>query len=137
MLEVRNPSRHKISYSLTIRDSGDFLPRQTLGYLPSLAAGKLKTFHYLTRVTRRGVYQFSDIHLATRFPFGLFVKSREIDLPEDAIVYPAIARVPFGMRTARSVTRPTSAATATPTSRTAATEGLQNRYRLFPCASWR
>lgn len=89
VLEVRNPSRHKISYSLTIRDSGDFLPRQTLGYLPSLAAGELKTFHYLARVTRRGLYQFSTIHIATRFPFGLFEKIRIIPLHQSFVAYPA------------------------------------------------
>ncbi|MFQ5851730.1 MAG: DUF58 domain-containing protein [Candidatus Binatia bacterium] len=88
VLEVRNPSRHKISYSLTIRDGGDFFPRRTLGYLPSLTPGDVRTFHYLAQVRTRGLYQFSPVHLVTRFPFGLFEKVRIIPVQQSFIAYP-------------------------------------------------
>jgi uncharacterized protein (DUF58 family) len=88
VVEIQNPHRHKVSYSLTIRDGGDFFPRQTLGYLPSLAPGELRTFHYLAQVKRRGLYQFSPFHLATRFPFGLFEKVRIVPLQQSFIAYP-------------------------------------------------
>lgn len=88
VLEVRNPHRHKISYSLTISDGVDLLPRRTLGYLPSLAPGELRSFHYLAQVEKRGVHRFGLVHLVTRFPFGLFEKVRLIPLQENFIAYP-------------------------------------------------
>lgn len=89
VVEVKNPSRHKVSYSLTIQDGGDFSPRQTIGYLPSLTSGELRTFHYLTHVKRRGLHQFGPAHLLTRFPFGLFEKVRIVPIQQSFIAYPS------------------------------------------------
>jgi uncharacterized protein (DUF58 family) len=88
VLEVCNPHRHKISYSLALSDGMDFLPRRVLGYLPSLAPGELKSFHYLAQVERRGVHYFGPVHLITRFPFSLFEKVRLIPLQENFVAYP-------------------------------------------------
>jgi uncharacterized protein (DUF58 family) len=93
VLEVRNPDRHKISYSLTVGDGGDFLTRRTLGYLTSLAPGESKNFHYLAQVGKRGQHSFGPIHLITRFPFGLFEKVRIIPLEESFVAYPAILEI--------------------------------------------
>ncbi len=43
---------------------------------------------------RRGELDFASLRVSTRFPFGLFVKSVEIEAPETALVYPAL--VPIG-----------------------------------------
>ncbi len=88
VVEVQNPHQYKVSYSLTIRDGGDFFPRQTLGYIPSLGPGELRTFHYLAHVKWRGRHQFSPVHIATRFPFGLFEKVRIIPIQQSFIAYP-------------------------------------------------
>lgn len=37
---------------------------------------------------RRGKYAFKGLRIATRFPFGLFDKSRDVDLPSEVVVYP-------------------------------------------------
>lgn len=39
---------------------------------------------------RRGEQAFASLRVSTRFPFGLFVKSLEIDAPESALVYPML-----------------------------------------------
>lgn len=90
ILEVRNPHRHKISYALTVSDSGDFLPRRKLGYLSSLAPGESRSFPYLAQVETRGLHRFAPVHLLTRFPFGLFEKVRIVPLEASFIAYPAL-----------------------------------------------
>lgn len=90
VLEVRNPHRSKISYSLAVSDAGDFFPRRTLGYLPSLAPGESRSFHYLVQVGKRGPQRFGPVHLVTRFPFGLFEKVRIIPLEQSFIAYPGL-----------------------------------------------
>ncbi|MFQ5903305.1 MAG: DUF58 domain-containing protein [Candidatus Binatia bacterium] len=90
VLEVRNPHRHKVSYSLMISDGGDFLPRRIIGYLPSLGPGESKSFHYLAQVGKRGLHRFGSVHLITRFPFGLFEKVRLIPLQGNLIAYPGL-----------------------------------------------
>ena len=90
LLEVRNPHQRKISYALTVTDAGDFLPRRTLGYLSTLAAGESRSFPYLAQVERRGLHHFGPVHLITRFPFGLFEKVRIIPLEESFIAYPGL-----------------------------------------------
>ena len=90
VLEIRNPHPSKISYSLIIRDGGDFFSRRTLGYVPSLQPGEVKTFHYLVQAGQRGRHQFEPVHIVTRFPFGLFEKTRIIPLQDHIIAYPGI-----------------------------------------------
>lgn len=92
-MEVRNPGRRKTSYSLSLSDAGDFFPRRTLGYLPSLAPGEAKSFHYLAHVDKRGQHYFGPVHLITRFPFGLFEKVRIIPLEESLIAYPGTREI--------------------------------------------
>lgn len=90
VLEVRNPHRRKISYALTVSDSGDFFPRRKLGYISSLYPGESRSFPYLAQVETRGLHRFGPVHLITRFPFGLFEKVRIIPLEASFIVYPGL-----------------------------------------------
>ncbi|MFO0687370.1 MAG: DUF58 domain-containing protein [Myxococcota bacterium] len=48
--------------------------------------------------TRRGDQAFAALRVSTRFPFGLFVKSVELEAEEDVLVYPAIGPVASGLR---------------------------------------
>lgn len=88
VVEVRNPDRHTISYSLKVSDCGNFFPRRTLGYIPSLEPGESRSFHYLVQAQKRGEYRFGPIHLTTRFPFGLFEKVRIIPAEGRFVAYP-------------------------------------------------
>ncbi|HUL34283.1 MAG TPA: DUF58 domain-containing protein [Candidatus Eisenbacteria bacterium] len=40
---------------------------------------------------RRGVYRQEAFRIVTRFPFGFLEKARRVDLPTEALVYPAVA----------------------------------------------
>ncbi len=88
VLEVKNPGSNRISYSLNVRDGASFHPRQTLGYIPTLPPGEKRVFHYLAQVEKRGRYEFGPVQLVTRFPFGLFEKTRIIPLHQSFIAYP-------------------------------------------------
>lgn len=88
-IEVRNPHRRMICYSLAVSDGGDFFPRRRLGYLSCLGPGESRSFHYLAQVERRGEYSFGPVYLSTRFPFGLFEKVRLIRAPATFVAYPA------------------------------------------------
>lgn len=94
IVEVRNPHPSKTSYSLKISDAGDFLPRRALGRLLSLGPGEAKSFPYLAQVGKRGPHRFGQIHVVSRFPFGLFEKVRLIPMEELFVAYPGIKEVP-------------------------------------------
>jgi uncharacterized protein (DUF58 family) len=94
ILQVRNLHRKRHAYSLTVSDGGDFLPRRRLGYIPSLAPGETRTFHYLAQAESRGRHRFGSLHLITRFPFGLFEKVRLISSEQGFVAYPAHREVP-------------------------------------------
>lgn len=94
ILQARNRHRKRHAYSLTISDGGDFFPRRALGYIPSLAPGETRSFHYLAQAERRGPGRFGSVHLITRFPFGIFEKVRIIPLGEGFVAYPGHAEVP-------------------------------------------
>lgn len=88
VLKVLNSHRQKISYSLMIRDSGSFFAPRNLGYIPCLRPGETRSFHYLIQVEKRGLYQFGPVQVVTRFPFGLFEKTRIIPNGQSLIAYP-------------------------------------------------
>lgn len=45
---------------------------------------------YALRPERRGRLRFHSVRVSTRFPFGLFLKSRTLHAPGEALVYPQI-----------------------------------------------
>lgn len=48
----------------------------------------------LLTMPRRGRHRLPPAVVATRFPFGLFVKRKDLDVPEHVLVYPRIDPVP-------------------------------------------
>lgn len=59
-----------------------------------IAPGGCADRQYVFAPERRGDLRFDRVRASTRFPFGLFVKSLEIELPEDALVYPEVWTTP-------------------------------------------
>ena len=105
VLRLYNDQRRNASFAITIEDrleadSG----LTTAGRTFALRIGPQSSEHrsYLFEPERRGDIHFEGFRVSTRFPFGLFVKSRELDLPERAIVYPPVQRVPLEVLTAPS-----------------------------------
>jgi uncharacterized protein (DUF58 family) len=60
-------------------------------YFPYLAAGQVAQQSVELQFPRRGVYRQEALGLQTRFPFGFVEKTRRVNSPLEAVVYPAIA----------------------------------------------
>jgi len=103
VLRVHNHGRRNASFAIAIEDRLDTgLGFEVAGRAFALRVGPLscENRNYLFEPDRRGEIRFDGFRVSTRFPFGLFVKSRELDLPELAIVYPAVRRVPLDLHSA-------------------------------------
>jgi uncharacterized protein (DUF58 family) len=55
-----------------------------------VAPGCCETRRYRLQPARRGALAFVGFRVSTRFPFGLFLKSLELESPEETLVYPEI-----------------------------------------------
>ena len=105
VLRVHNGQRRNASFAITIEDRLDVnAGLEAAGRTFALRIGPRSSEDrsYLFEPEGRGDIRFAGFRVSTRFPFGLFVKSRELDLPERAIVYPCVKRVPLDARTAPS-----------------------------------
>jgi uncharacterized protein (DUF58 family) len=82
--EVRNLKRRLPSFAVEITEAG----RDGHAWVHAVEPGA--TAHARAEVTfpRRGVYPLETLTLATSFPFGLFRKERDVELPGEAVVWP-------------------------------------------------
>ena len=55
-----------------------------------LPAASAQTATYRHTFVRRGRHELVAVRVATRFPFGLFRKSRDVELTTEVLVYPAL-----------------------------------------------
>ncbi len=107
LIEVHNGQRRIPAFALLIEDRARSdsaalrrLPRparrgrqpETVGRVFALrvAPESLVARTYMLRPPHRGALSFHSVRVATRFPFGLFLKSRTIEALGDALVYPAV-----------------------------------------------
>jgi uncharacterized protein (DUF58 family) len=91
-LRVTNAGRRRTSFGVEIRDALESEPgeRRVVGRITRLGPGEMRTLHALWTFDRRGRRRFRSIHLVTRFPFGLFEKTRIVRLPAEVVVFPAV-----------------------------------------------
>jgi uncharacterized protein (DUF58 family) len=61
-------------------------------FLAHVAAGATTEARSFNSFVRRGTYPLRTLTLVTGFPFGLFVKERDIELPGEVIVWPRTDR---------------------------------------------
>lgn len=95
---VRNRKRRLPSVSLELADRE--LARGTErirtapepAYVPLVAPGETARASMQLTLSRRGVYAFSRLVVATAYPFGLFIKERDIVLPGTLVVWPRTDR---------------------------------------------
>ncbi len=107
-IRIRNRQSRVAAFALSIEDR---LAPQALRRGPA-AAGRCFVLRvgpdsvvdrsYALVPERRGELELASLRVSTRFPFGLFVKSVEIEAPETALVYPAIAPIEPGRAAAGS-----------------------------------
>ncbi len=98
-IEIHNRQRRVVAYALIVEDRwiDDAGHERAAGRCTALRIppGGAETRSYRLRPERRGELAFAGFVVSTRFPFGLFSKSRTLDAPEHALVYPAVDPVPI------------------------------------------
>jgi uncharacterized protein (DUF58 family) len=96
VLRVHNEQRRNSAFAITIEDQfEDDSGRRLAGrcFALRIGAGGCANRSYAFEPERRGDLRFTGLRVSTRFPFGLFVKSRDLELEADALVYPAVRRL--------------------------------------------
>ena len=89
-ISLRNGKRRLPSFSVEVEDMIGGAPIDKRCWFLKVPAGRSQKTSYRHTFARRGRHQFSGMRLATRFPFGLFRKSRILDLAGEVIVLPRI-----------------------------------------------
>jgi len=91
-LRVRNGKKRAPSFSLEIRErGGDVAGHGFLVLLPARESGEV-AYRFVPQ--RRGLHRFRQLEVATRAPFGLFEKSRPLDVPGELVVFPRVVLAP-------------------------------------------
>jgi uncharacterized protein (DUF58 family) len=97
-IEVYNHKRQVPSYAIEVEDLRAGQPADKRCFFLKVAPGSSQVAAYRRTPARRGLDRYIAFRVATRFPFGFFEKSREIDLDGDLVIYPAVdpVRLPSG-----------------------------------------
>ena len=95
---IENQKTKRASYSIEVEDlvgaDGRMTPLDKRCYFLKIPEGKSQRTSYRHTFVRRGVYVLAGYRLATKFPFALFRKSRDVDDPLEILVFPARVPVP-------------------------------------------
>ncbi|MDB4984949.1 MAG: hypothetical protein JWN04_127 [Myxococcaceae bacterium] len=94
-IAVQNEKERMVSYSVEITDQALSSGNDRRCYFLKLPPGAEQSASYRRVVAKRGVLQFKGFRVATRFPFALFEKWRELELLGELLVYPALTPYPF------------------------------------------
>ncbi|MBM4358438.1 MAG: DUF58 domain-containing protein [Deltaproteobacteria bacterium] len=89
-IEVWNDKEQVPSYAIEVEDLRAGQPADKRCFFLKVSPRSTQVAAYRRTPQRRGIERHSGFRVATRFPFGLFEKSRELDVVEELIVYPAV-----------------------------------------------
>lgn len=107
-VEVYNHKGRVPSYAIEIEDLRAGQPADKRCFFLKVSPGSAQVAAYRRTPARRGRDQHVGFRIATRFPFGLFEKSRVLDADGSLIIYPAVdpvvlSRPDHGQRVSGSV----------------------------------
>lgn len=91
---IKNGKPKRASYSIEVEDLQGKTPIDKRCYFLKIPESKSQRTSYRHTFVRRGLYTLTGYRLATKFPFALFRKSRDVDAPLEILVYPARVAVP-------------------------------------------
>ncbi len=91
---IQNAKEKRASFSIEVEDLEGKTPLDKRCYFLKIPEGKSQRTSYRHTFVRRGLYTLTGYRLATKFPFALFRKSRDVDAPLELLVYPARVAVP-------------------------------------------
>jgi uncharacterized protein (DUF58 family) len=87
-LAVSNRKRYAASFGVELRDEIGGVPFRRRCFFLRVGAGERRAIAYRCEIHRRGRARFDGTIVSTRFPFGLFEKSRFIPLKDEIIALP-------------------------------------------------
>jgi uncharacterized protein (DUF58 family) len=102
-ISVENLKRSLASYSVEIEDLIDERPLDKKCYFLKVPPRRVQRTSYRHTFGRRGLYRFDGFRIATKFPFALFHKSRDVHETGEVLVFPAVFPVPLPAPRARYV----------------------------------
>jgi len=91
---IKNEKLRRASFSIEVEDLVGATPLDKRCYFLKIPAAKSQRTSYRHTFARRGLYTLTGYRVATKFPFALFRKSRDVEAPIDVLVYPARVAVP-------------------------------------------
>jgi len=89
-IEVYNHKKRVPSYAIEIEDLRAGQPADKRCFFLKISPRSAQVAAYRRTPARRGRDRHVGFRVATRFPFGLFEKSRELSAEGDLIIYPAV-----------------------------------------------
>ncbi len=89
-IEVFNHKRRFPSYAIEIEDLRAGQPADKRCFFLKISPKSAQVAAYRRTPARRGRDRHVGFRVATRFPFGLFEKSRELTAHGDLVIYPAV-----------------------------------------------
>ena len=93
-IALENRKRRLPSFSIEVEDLVEGRPIDKRCYFLKLPAGRSQETSYRHTINRRGRHKLSGFRLATKFPFGLMARAREVKDATEMVVYPALAALP-------------------------------------------
>ncbi len=97
-IEVFNSKKRVPSYAIEVEDLRAGQPADKRCFFLKISPRSTQIAAYRRTPLRRGLEQHTGFRIATRFPFGLFEKSREVESPDELIIYPAVDPVRLPQR---------------------------------------
>ncbi|MBW2528368.1 MAG: DUF58 domain-containing protein [Deltaproteobacteria bacterium] len=89
-IEVFNNKRRVPSYAIEVEDLRADQPADKRCFFLKISPRSTQIAAYRRTPQRRGLERHTGFRIATRFPFGLFEKSREVENADELIIYPAV-----------------------------------------------
>jgi uncharacterized protein (DUF58 family) len=89
-IEVFNHKKRVPSYAIEVEDLRAGQPADKRCFFLKISPKSAQVAAYRRTPTKRGRDVHVGFRIATRFPFGLFEKSREVPAEGDLIIYPAV-----------------------------------------------
>ncbi|HYR09806.1 MAG TPA: DUF58 domain-containing protein [Longimicrobium sp.] len=91
--EVRNGNRRLPAYSVEAGEAEEKKQKKMArGWIPVIDPRQVGTARAEMVWERRGVYPLETVTLSTSFPFGLFIKERDVDVAGEVVVWPRTDR---------------------------------------------
>jgi uncharacterized protein (DUF58 family) len=89
-IEVFNRKGRVPSYAIEVEDLREGQPADKRCFFLKISPNSAQVAAYRRTPSKRGRDRHTGFRIATRFPFGLFEKSRELAAPGELVIYPAI-----------------------------------------------